>query len=538
MTKKNDSINFDKLSIDPDAPVISPEAAKGDLFTNLSGENPQSDDTSADTVIIDFNEGEKNGQEKCPMCGATDIALNVNSGKLRCNFCRHEFSPVGVANTVDDVENLTGKVIGAGAQRIQADTEDILTLKCTGCGAEVVIDTAESAQARCHWCRNTLSVNEKIPNGAIPDVVLPFSVKQDEARDAIEAFVKKRRFFANGKFKKEFSTENVMGVYFPYMLVDINAHGDFSGQGEHLVSSYTVGSDDNRERRYDADLYNVRRRFDIAIDDLSIESSSERLDNASKSQTNNIINSIMPFDTENCVKWNANYIKGFTSEKRDVDIEHLDNIVMTQAKDVAKFSINDTVKNYDRGVRWDDQSLIVKGQQWIAAYLPVWLYSYHEKKSGDKSILHYVAVNARTKETMGSIPVNMAKLFMISAIVEIIGALIMVLTFDYTESYLKYGLLLPGIAFFAIIYGYYRNRGARHTYETETNCKISNLETYDQLVRRLRGLRNSTMDGANNNVVSGASTSSILDSIGSITDFDKSSLTGEFIKNVSDKFKK
>ena len=538
MTKKNDSINFDKLSIDPDAPVISPEAAKGDLFTNLSGENPQSDDTSADTVIIDFNEGEKNGQEKCPMCGATDIALNVNSGKLRCNFCRHEFSPIGVANTVDDVENLTGKVIGAGAQRIQADTEDILTLKCTGCGAEVVIDTAESAQARCHWCRNTLSVNEKIPNGAIPDVVLPFSVKQDEARDAIEAFVKKRRFFANGKFKKEFSTENVMGVYFPYMLVDINAHGDFSGQGEHLVSSYTVGSDDNRERRYDADLYNVRRTFDIAIDDLSIESSSERLDNSSKSQTNNIINSIMPFDTENCVKWNANYIKGFTSEKRDVDIEHLDNIVMTQAKDVAKFSINDTVKNYDRGVRWDDQSLIVKGQQWIAAYLPVWLYSYHEKKSGDKSILHYVAVNARTKETMGSIPVNMAKLFMISAIVEIIGALIMVLTFDYTESYLKYGLLLPGIAFFAIIYGYYRNRGARHTYETETNCKISNLETYDQLVRRLRGLRNSTMDGANNNVVSGASTSSILDSIGSITDFDKSSLTGEFIKNVSDKFKK
>jgi hypothetical protein len=383
-----------------------------------------------------------------------------------------------------------------------------------------------------------LSVNEKIPNGAIPDVVLPFSVKQDEARNAIEAFVKKRRFFANGKFKKEFSTENVMGVYFPYMLVDINAHGDFSGQGEHLVSSYTVGSDDNRERRYDADLYNVRRTFDIAIDDLSIESSSERLDNSSKSQTNNIINSIMPFDTENCVKWNANYIKGFTSEKRDVDIEHLDNIVMTQAKDVAKFSINDTVKNYDRGVRWDDQSLIVKGQQWIAAYLPVWLYSYHEKKSGDKSILHYVAVNARTKETMGSIPVNMAKLFMISAIVEIIGALIMVLTFDYTESYLKYGLLLPGIAFFAIIYGHYRNRGARHTYETETNCKISNLETYDQLVRRLRGLRNSTMDGANNNVVSGASTSSILDSIGSITDFDKSSLTGEFIKNVSDKFKK
>ena len=32
-----------------------------------------------------------NGQVKCPKCGATDISLNVKTGKLRCNYCRHEF---------------------------------------------------------------------------------------------------------------------------------------------------------------------------------------------------------------------------------------------------------------------------------------------------------------------------------------------------------------------------------------------------------------------------------------------------------------
>ena len=32
-----------------------------------------------------------NGQIKCPKCGATDISQNPNTGKLRCNFCRHEF---------------------------------------------------------------------------------------------------------------------------------------------------------------------------------------------------------------------------------------------------------------------------------------------------------------------------------------------------------------------------------------------------------------------------------------------------------------
>ena len=36
--------------------------------------------------------------------------------------------------------------------------------------------------------------------------------------------------------------------------------------------------------------------------------------------------------------------------------------------------------------------------------------------------LHYVAVNARTKETMGSVPIHMPKLFLVSALLEILGA--------------------------------------------------------------------------------------------------------------------
>ncbi|MES2570350.1 MAG: hypothetical protein V4710_09905, partial [Verrucomicrobiota bacterium] len=45
----------------------------------------------------------------------------------------------------------------------------MVTLKCGGCGAEVVVNTAEQMGARCHWCRHVLTVNEQIPNGAVPD---------------------------------------------------------------------------------------------------------------------------------------------------------------------------------------------------------------------------------------------------------------------------------------------------------------------------------------------------------------------------------
>jgi hypothetical protein len=56
-------------------------------------------------------------------------------------------------------------------------------------------------------------------------------------------FVKKRQFYAHPVFKKEFTTENIMGVYLPYMIVDLNGHSKLVGQGEHLMCvQYTVGS--------------------------------------------------------------------------------------------------------------------------------------------------------------------------------------------------------------------------------------------------------------------------------------------------------
>ena len=127
--------------------------------------------------IVKTDEGAKDGQTKCPKCGATDISLNVKTGKLRCNFCRHEFEVQKFDEILDnDIENLKGEVIGSGASNIEADSKDMITLKCTSCGAEVVIDTASTTVARCHWCRNTLSINQQIPNGAVPDTVLPFKI--------------------------------------------------------------------------------------------------------------------------------------------------------------------------------------------------------------------------------------------------------------------------------------------------------------------------------------------------------------------------
>ena len=464
--------------------------------------NPATNNTTVQNdapTIVQTNVGAKNGQDKCPKCGATDISMNMNTGKLRCNFCRHEFKPEKISGLTEDISNLQGQVMTSGVQDIVADAKDIITLKCSSCGAEVVIDTSESAQARCHWCRNTLSINEQIPNGSIPDVVLPFALKKQEAEASIRNFVGKRKFFAHPKFKKEFTTENIMGVYLPYMIVDVNAHANLIGQGEHEVRRYTRGSGDDKETYYDADLYDVEREFDVVIEGLTVESSSDKLNKNASDKTTNIINSIMPFDVENAVKWNANYLKGFTSEKRDTNVSELKPYVENQSKDIARFAANESLKHYDRGVAWSREDLFVKGEQWKSAYLPVWLYSY-QQVSGSKKTLHYVAVNARTKETMGSVPIHMPKLIFISFLIEIISIITGINIFD---GEINWFTLVPGVAFFLIMYARYRNKGARHKHELETKKKMSNLRQVDKLVRRKTGLRNSTMTGANNKLVRG-----------------------------------
>ncbi len=464
-------------------------------------ENNAATPVENNTTVVQTDVGAKDGQNKCPKCGSTEISTNINTGKLRCEFCRHEFEPEKVAGMVEDISQLKGQVMGSGAQDIIADAKDVLTFKCSSCGAEVVIDTASATSARCHWCRNTLSVNQQIPNGAIPDVVLPFAIKKDVAQAEIEKFVGARKFFAHPKFKAEFTTNNIMGVYFPYMLVDVNAHATLVGEGEHLKRKYYVGSGDNRQARYDADLYHVERDFDLTINGLSVESNSDRLDKTSKDKTNNIINSIMPFDVENCVKYNANYLKGYTSEKRDTNVEQLKEIVDVQSKDITRFAANSTLQHYDRGVAWATENLDIKGQQWKAAYLPVWLYSYQEVKK-DKKMLHYVAVNARTKETMGSVPIHMPKLYIVSGFVELLGLLLMLFV-DMENDWL---FLLLGFIFFAIMYARYRNQGARHTYEKDTKNQMSNLKSVDNFIKTRKGLSNSTMNGANNKVVRGSNT--------------------------------
>ena len=60
-------------------------------------------------------------------------------------------------------------------------------------------------------------------------------------------------------------------------------------------------------------------------------------------------------------------------------------------------------------MRWERERVQVHGTRWVAMYLPVWLYSHYQERDG-KTMVHYIAVNGRTGEVMGSVPVSTPRL--------------------------------------------------------------------------------------------------------------------------------
>src|SRR5690625_2597925 len=97
--------------------------------------------------VIQTDSEAQDGLVKCLQCGATEIALNPSSGKLRCAFCRYEWAAETLSESLNlssDIGSLQGVMIGSGAADITPSTEEVLTFNCSACGADVAIDTASS----------------------------------------------------------------------------------------------------------------------------------------------------------------------------------------------------------------------------------------------------------------------------------------------------------------------------------------------------------------------------------------------------------
>ena len=398
---------FVPATLDPEAPGPATPGPATQSSASQDPATPQQPAPAQSTTLETPAEG-VDGVNHCPKCGASDVVLITATAQLRCRYCRHEWTTQSLDEAMGlstGIGELKGTVRSTAAADIE-DTDAIVTLKCTGCGAEVVINTDQNLKARCHWCKSVLSLNNRIANGAVPDGILPFTITKEQAMKSILNFVLERRTYASPVFQRTFVPANIMGVYLPYMTVDGNVDAELEGVGEILISSRRVN---DHATEYTAASFNIVADISLAVDDLIVETSSSKVNIHSEISTNNVINALLPFDVKNIVRFDANYLGDeFTSERRDMDIDEAEMFAANHFLTIARGATNPSLRKYTRGVRWDKERLRIEGSRWTAVLLPVWLYGFVEVRKG-RQITHFIAVNGRNGFTMGSVPINWGK---------------------------------------------------------------------------------------------------------------------------------
>ncbi len=346
-----------------------------------------------------------NAVDRCLKCGASDATFD--GSWLTCTFCRYRWNTAVIAKELrlsESIANLTGTTTLDGAADI--DTHALVTLKCSGCGAEVTLNTEKTLSATCHWCRHVLSMSNEVESGAVPDAILPFHITHDDALHRMRAYVSERGSHVDEAFVRDFSQATLHAVYLPYLVVDGRVTVRLEGTGWVQEGRRRVGKS---TYEYYSNEYDVMREADLLVDDLAIEARSTRTRIYSAVSTTNILNAIQPFDIENAVRFNAHYLTaGTTFEKRDLSVDDAMSYAADHFATIARGYVSQTIHGYTGGVRWEAEQVEVSGTRWLTALLPVWLYAYYES-TPQGTMMHYIAVNGRSGETQGSLPMNMAR---------------------------------------------------------------------------------------------------------------------------------
>ena len=278
----------------------------------------------------------------------------------------------------------------------------MVTATCPNCGVELTCSVLAPA-TKCHWCHTLIPASLYIENPNMPEQILPFKLDKTEAKKIIDEYMSKRQKYSTKEFLDNYNSDNIVAVYLPYMLVDINLHSENRG----ALKNYT---------HYDCEtnIEYVSRDFDMTIENALVEASKSSFFNSINS-TSNVISSVVPFDIENAVEFNANYLNGYLSENRELNLELLKPQINKIVENNTNKFLYDEMKEYydkvgntNRETYWYHKKNTIIGSQWSSIFLPVWIYSYCEKIDGVNKI-YYIAVNGRTGKIVGSIPMNKNK---------------------------------------------------------------------------------------------------------------------------------
>ena len=206
----------------------------------------------------------------CGQCGAL-LEFQPGAASLVCQHCGGE---TPIPDSDEEIEELDFHEWLASLES-EEETEEVLTVSCPSCGAELERDPKLSSEA-CPFCATTIVAAGGSHKRIKPRSLLPFRVERSKALELFRGWVSKL-WFAPNDFKSHARLDTMLsGMYVPHWTYDAAVTTEYSGQrGTHyyvpVTRSTGKGTTTVMERR--TSWSSVRGTVNNTFDDLLVRAS-------------------------------------------------------------------------------------------------------------------------------------------------------------------------------------------------------------------------------------------------------------------------
>lgn len=341
---------------------------------------------------------------ECPNCGS-NLKFDISTGQMLCSYCGTAADPYSIQKDFDDEKR---------------DTYEATVFTCTQCGAELLSEDTTAATF-CSFCGSTAILESRIGKGRRPVHIIPFSKTIEDCKAAYTKMMR-RAIFAPGELKNPEYIEKFRGIYMPYWVYSFEKKGEITFHGS--------------ESRQKGD-YLITRHYDIVS---GIDASYEGISyDAATAFSDDLSNSIAPFDMKACKPFTPSFLSGFYADAKDVDSsvyqQDACDLVTEESFDIlardkicSRYHVKDGSNKHSLR-----NALHPECTSSQLAMFPVWFLSY---RKDDR--VAYAVVNGQTGKAAADLPVDRKKYIAGSLLLAVFLFLLLNLRFTIT----------PGIALF------------------------------------------------------------------------------------------
>lgn len=328
---------------------------------------------------------------KCPSCGAM-IKFSPKEQKWVCEYCGSKFT----LEEMQQHKNASAKEVNQASiidKKIKVVQADVY--RCKSCGAEIIAD-ANTTATFCVYCGNTAILKERIQDGRVPDLIIPFKKVKEDATCAFEKLVKSKPLVPKA-FKSKKNIEKIMGIYIPFWAYDF----DVRGTAEFQATDIKTWSD-FRNR------YTKTDRFSVVCD--GIMSYDKVLADGSSRFPDDLMDSLEPFEYKDLTPYNHAFLAGFLSEKYDVEENVAEKRAQQRTEKTSVSLLQETIRHQQSTLL--KHNLSIKKEKSNYILLPVFMVSI---KYRDK--MYIFAMNGQTGKIVGELPLGIKETIIWSVVV-------------------------------------------------------------------------------------------------------------------------